>query len=190
VTLAKRVDGLVTPVGGEQTSEVYPLDGGAARSPAVVAFQQRTWQMQRAVLGANAAATEIVTRIQSLKRALQETPGLDGRLGTDVRGIETRLRDLQEALNGDPTVSRRQEASPPSLSSRLTGIAGGVWSGTLGDVTDTHKRQYDVVAQEFGGILERLRALVEVDLKRVEDAAEAAGAPWTSGRVPRWPPPQ
>jgi hypothetical protein len=85
---------------------------------------------------------------------------------------------------------RRQEATPPSLSSRLGGIAGGVWSSTLGDVTDTHKRQYDIVAAEFGALLDRLRALVEVDLKRAEDAAEAAGVPWTSGRVPRWPPQQ
>ncbi|MBI2404086.1 MAG: glycosyl hydrolase, partial [Gemmatimonadetes bacterium] len=188
VTLAKRVDGVVTPVGGEQAVEVYPLDGGAARSPAVLAFQQKTWQLQRAVLGANAAATEVMVRIQSLKRALQETPGLDGQLGPDLGGIETRLRDIQEALNGDPTVARRQESTPPSLSSRLGRIAAGAWSGILGDVTDTHKRQYDIVAQEFGGLLERLRALVEVDLKRAEDAAEAAGAPWTSGRVPRWPP--
>ncbi len=189
VTLAKRVDGVVTPVGGEQAFDVYSLDGsGAARSPAVLAFQQRTWQLQRAVLGANAAATEVMARVQSLKRALEETPELDGRLGTDARGVETRLRDIQEALNGNPTVSRRQESTPPSLSSRLGQIAGGVWSGTLGDVTDTHKRQYDIVAQEFGGILERLRTLVDGDLKRLEDAAEAAGVPWTSGRLPKWPP--
>lgn len=187
VSLAKRVDGVATPVGTPQAFEVYPLEGGAARSPAVLAFQQQTWQLQRAVLGANAAASEVMAQVQALKRAIQDTPGLDGGLSAEVRGIETRLRDIQEALNGDPTVSRRQESAPPSLSSRLSRIAGGVWSGTLGDVTDTHQRQYEIVAAEFGGILERLRALVEVDLKRLEDAAEAAGVPWTSGRLPRWP---
>ena len=41
---------------------------------------------------------------------------------------------------------------------------------------------------EQGGILERLRKVVDVDLKRVEDAAETAGAPWTSGRIPTWKP--
>jgi len=188
VSLAKRVDGKVAPLGAAQSFEVYALDGGAARSPAVLAFQQKTWQLQRAVLGANAAATEVMTRIQSLRRAIQETPGLDDGLEGGVRSIEARLRDLQDALNGDPTVSRRQESTPPSLSSRLSRIAGGVWSGTLGDVTDTHKRQYDVVAREFGGILNQLRTLVEADLRRLEDAAEAAGVPWTSGRLPRWPP--
>ena len=30
--------------------------------------------------------------------------------------------------------------------------------------------------------------VVETDLKRVEDSAEAAGVPWTSGRLPAWKP--
>jgi hypothetical protein len=66
-------------------------------------------------------------------------------------------------------------------------LGGGVWSGTLGDVTDTHKQQYEIVAREFPGVLEKLRSVIEVDLRRVEEAAEAAGVPWTSGRVPKWP---
>jgi len=31
-----------------------------------------------------------------------------------------------------------------------------------------------------------LRALITVDLVSLENAAEAAGAPWTPGRVPTW----
>jgi adenylosuccinate synthase len=58
----------------------------------------------------------------------------------------------------------------------------------LGDVSDTHKRQYEIVASEFGVVVERLRRLVELDLRRVEQTAEAQGVPWTSGRMPRWPP--
>ncbi len=188
VSLAKRVGGVVTPLAEAQSFEVYPLDAGAQRSPAVLAFQEKTWQLLRAVLGANALATETMNQIQQLKRAVQETPGIDDRLAGEVRGVEARLRDLQEALNGDPTVARRQESAPPSLASRLSGLGSGVWSGTLGDVTDTHKRQYEIAAQEFPKILESLRAVIDVDLKRVEDAAEAAGVPWTSGRLPKWPP--
>jgi len=46
----------------------------------------------------------------------------------------------------------------------------------------------DIVAAEFEKILAQLRPLVQTELKRVEDAAEAAGAPWTSGRIPEWRP--
>jgi hypothetical protein len=54
-------------------------------------------------------------------------------------------------------------------------------------VTGFHREQYDIVAGEFGEILSRLGKLIGTDLKRIEDAAEAAGAPWTSGRIPNWP---
>ena len=45
-----------------------------------------------------------------------------------------------------------------------------------------------VVAAEFEKVLAQLRPVIDTDLRRVEDAAEAAGAPWTSGRVPVWKP--
>ena len=76
----------------------------------------------------------------------------------------------------------------PSLLNRLGGITGGLWSNTLDAPTATHRRQYDIVAAEFAKVLAQLKPIVETDLKRVEDAAEAAGAPWTPGRIPAWRP--
>jgi len=34
-------------------------------------------------------------------------------------------------------------------------------------------------------VLTRVTQLVDVELKGVEDAAERAGVPWTSGRIPK-----
>jgi hypothetical protein len=189
VTLAKRVDGVVTTIGEPQTFAVAPLDSGTtSRSAAVVAFQQKTAALQRALLGANAVVNETMGRIQLLKRAIQETPTADDKLGTEVRRIEGQLRQIQITLSGNPTVARRQEPTPPSLLNRVNGIANSLWSNTMEDATATQKRQYEIAAGELGGLLDRLRTLVEQDLKRVEDQAETAGVPWTSGRVPVWKP--
>lgn len=189
VGLSKRVDAVETPLSEPQSFEVYHLDQDRSpRSAAVVAFQRQTAELQRAVLGTNALIGETLNRIEALKRALQETPAPTAELSRQLRVLEERLRDVQEELNGDPTRSRRQEPSPPSLASRLNRISASLWSSTLGEVTATQRRQYEIVAAEFGGILERLRTLLEVDLERLEEAAEQAGAPWTSGRIPRWRP--
>jgi len=189
VALAKRVDGVVTTIGEPQTFAVAPLDSSVTpRSAAVVAFQQKTAALQRALLGANAVANETMSRIQLLKRAIQETPTADDKLGAEVRRIEAELRQIQMSLSGDPTVARRQEPTPPSLLNRVNGIANSLWSNTMEDATATQKRQYEIAAGELGGLLDRLRPLVEQDLKRVEDQAETAGVPWTSGRVPVWKP--
>jgi hypothetical protein len=109
-------------------------------------------------------------------------------LGTEVRRIESQLRTIQTAFSGDPTVARRQEPTPPSLLNRVNGIANSLWSNTMEDATATQKRQNEVAAGELGTLLERLRTLVEQDLKKIEDQAETAGVPWTSGRVPVWKP--
>lgn len=189
VTMARRVDGVTTPVGEPQRFEVYLLDGDASpRTPAIVAFQQETARLQRAVMGTSALITETLTRVQALRRALAETPGADDRLANQARTIETRLREVQMALSGDPTMSRRSEPSPPPLLGRLNGITNSLWSNTLGNPTSTQRRQYDVVAAEFEKVMAQLRPLIETDLRRVEEQAEAAGAPWTPGRIPVWRP--
>ena len=189
VAMAKDVDGVITPVGAPQAFDVYLLDGAATpRSAAVVAFQEKTAGLQRAVLGANAAVGEAMERLQALERALEQTQAPVDSLTMRARSLETQLRDVQQSLAGDPTVARHNEPSPPSLMSRLNDVSGGLWSSTLGDATNTQKRQYEIVAGQFGGILARLRPLIDVDLKQLEDAAEAAGAPWTSGRIPKWEP--
>jgi photosystem II stability/assembly factor-like uncharacterized protein len=188
VTLARRVDGMVTPIGGPQTVEVYLLDGDrVARSPAVLAFQQRARSLQRAMLGTNAAVNEAMSRVGLLERALAQASAPDQLTG-DLDGVRDSLRALQDALSGDPTAERRQESSPPSLLDRLGRITGGAWSSSLGEPTATQQRQYEIVAAEFEGLLARVRRAIETDLKRVEDAAETAGAPWTSGRIPAWRP--
>ena len=88
-------------------------------------------------------------------------------------------------LTGDKTRARRNEPTAPSISDRVDQIVGGSWFNTQSP-TATHRHDYDVAAGQFAEVLDRLRALVEQDLKGLEDKAELAGAPWTPGRLPRW----
>jgi photosystem II stability/assembly factor-like uncharacterized protein len=186
VAIAKVVDGVVTPLGQPQNVEVYQLEPVAApRTAAALAFERRSAALQRAVLGANAAAGDAAGRVELLQRALHDTPGATPQMLADVLALGDTLRTLQWTFNGDPTMERRQESSPPSMMDRLRRFTGG-WSSSLGDPTASQERQYEIVAGEFGALLQRLRRTIEVDLKRIEDAAEAAGAPWTTGRIPNW----
>jgi hypothetical protein len=52
--------------------------------------------------------------------------------------------------------------------------------------TQTHVEDYNIAAAEFAGQLDKLHVLVEVELAKLEKDMEAAGAPWTPGRVPVW----
>jgi photosystem II stability/assembly factor-like uncharacterized protein len=190
VTLAKRVGGVTTPLSEPRTFRTTPLGEASLPDPdreALLAFQRKTGRLQRAVMGAIRSAGEAQVRIDHLKKALADTPGADPKLADEVRAIEGRLKDLRVELTGDDTVARRNEPTAPSIADRVQQVVFGHWYATT-DATATHRRNYEIASGQFAPVLERLRALVLVDLKRIEDAAEKAGAPWTPGRVPEWKP--
>ena len=190
VSLAKRVEGKLVPLAGPVSFDIAPLGGDTLPPPdraKLLAFQQKTGRLQRAVLGAARAMDEAQARIDNLKVALRDTPKADARLHDDVRAIEARLKDLRTQLSGDSTVSRRNEPVPPSILGRVDQVVSGHWYATA-DATATHVRNYEIAAKEFAPVLSGLRTLMLTDLTRLENAADAAGAPWTPGRVPDWKP--
>jgi len=188
VALAKRVDGVTTPLGTPQRFDVYLLDSdeNAGRSAAIIAFQEQASKLQRAMMGANSLAGELANRVTALRRAIEETPGAPAQLSTDVRTIDADLRAIREQLDGDPTLNRRQEPTPPSLMGRMQVMTQGARS--LEPPTATQRRQYDILSTEFASLLVRLRAIADTRLRAAETGAEQAGAPWTPGRIPEWKP--
>jgi hypothetical protein len=74
---------------------------------------------------------------------------------------------------------------PPSISDRVGDIVGSQRTA-IARPTQTQINQYSAAAQEFEITLAQLRQLIEVDLARLEKEMEAAGAPWTPGRIPEW----
>jgi photosystem II stability/assembly factor-like uncharacterized protein len=187
VELGRRVDGVHTAVGEVQTFTVKPLPNTslpAADRRALAAFQQQTAELLRAALGARATVGESQDRVAHLKQAVLDTPRADATLRQDVVGLENRLADLLVELEGDPTVGDRNEPVAPALLARVQEIVYGSW-GSTAEATATHRRNYEIGAQQLGAFLPKLRQLV-ADLEAVEARAESLGAPWTPGRVPSW----
>jgi photosystem II stability/assembly factor-like uncharacterized protein len=188
VSFAMRADGKDAPFGTPQEFEVAALNLSSlpeADRAQLLAFQKKTASLQRAVLGAVAASRDTQEKLDALKRAIQETPGAAPTLAADVRALDTRLKDLQVALAGDTVMERRYDAVSPSIQERVNSIVRTHWNTTSAP-TGTSLQAYEIAADEFAGVLERLRQLVDVDLRKLEAALEAAGGPWTPGRVPVW----
>jgi hypothetical protein len=89
------------------------------------------------------------------------------------------------ALSGDATARRRNINTPPSINDRV-GYVVGAQRMSISRPTQTQINQYTAAAQDFEAVLAQLRQLIEVDLARLEKQLEAAGAPWTPGRIPEW----
>jgi hypothetical protein len=185
VELAKIVDGEMISLSGPQSFTVIPLGLNKLEEKdrtALLEYQKEVGELQRAMAGAGAAAGEMARRLQFMKKALLDTPGAGPELLKAARGLETRLADLQRELYGDYTRAGRSEASSPSLMRRLD-----MQLRSTAPVTETNRRGYTIAADGFEALLPKLRQLIEVDLPKLEEEMEAAGAPWTPGRaLPRW----
>ncbi|HYH46741.1 MAG TPA: glycosyl hydrolase, partial [Thermoanaerobaculia bacterium] len=190
VELARVVDGQVTQLGEAATFQTTPV--GTASLPAadraeVLAFQRKTANLQRAVLGAVEAVGEAQERLTLIRKALVDTPAADPALILRARQLDQRLRDLSEKLTGDELAPARNEPAAPSIADRLGGIIFGHWTSTSAP-TKTFQDDYAIAAEAFAPVLQEVRQLIEVDLAQLEKEMEAAGAPWTPGRVPAWQP--
>ena len=188
VTLSLRQSGRETAA-GTQTFHAVPLGQGAlsaADRARVAAFHQQSARLQRAALGTNAALGEAENRLAMLRRAIDATPGAPATLSERGRALLARLRDQRRELSGDPVLEGAQEPTPPTLLDRVQRVVGNTWSNTQAP-TATHRHNYDIASQQLAEFLPRLKTAVD-ELRKLEEDAEAAGAPWTPGRIPVWKP--
>jgi photosystem II stability/assembly factor-like uncharacterized protein len=188
VRMFQKVDGAVTELGGAQNFKVMAEGAGSLNESDRVAleeFQRRAARLYRAVSGALHTAEDVETRLKAIRSALRETPAGEKQLGTSADLIEQHDREILRALRGDTELQKRSEPVRSSISDRVNAILEGE-RFSLAKPTQSHIDDYSIAAADFTEQLAKLHALVEVDLAKLEKDMEAAGAPWTPGRVPEW----
>jgi hypothetical protein len=188
VRLFQKVNGVVSELASAQNFQVV-ADGVSALSPedraAQQEFHRKVAHLFRAVSGAVHTAEDVEVRLKSIREALRETPTVEKQLGGVADSIEQRDREILRVLRGDKELQKRNEPVPSSINDRVTNVMEGE-RFALARPTQSHVDSYNIAADEFADQLAKLHALVEVDLVKLEKDMEAAGAPWTPGRVPDW----
>jgi len=190
VSMSAEVDGVTTELVSAVSFEVAPLDLSSTPAPdrmVQLEFQRKVARLHRAVRGAGRTASEVRQQLAHARQAVMATPGLDPSIWTDLVSLEARLRVVDIALHGDPTLTRREEAQAPSISERVALIVDNQWSASAAP-TGTEIDGYRIAADAFAPVLQELRTLIEKDLPAIDARLDAAGAPWTPGRLPQWTP--
>jgi len=188
VRMFEKVGGAVTELAGPQAFKVATEGSSsmnAADRAAQEQFLRKVTGLYRAVYGAQHTAEDVQSRLKAIREALRETPAVEKQLGAVADGLEQRDREILRALRGDVEVAKRSEPVPSSIGDRVNSIMEGE-RFSLAKPTQSHMESYNIAGEEFREQLAKLRALVDVDLTKLEKDMEAAGAPWTPGRVPEW----
>jgi hypothetical protein len=188
VKLFQRVAGKVTPLAGPTEFNVL-LDPQIATDPAdikeLTAFHRQTLKLQRALNGATSVASEVSSRLEQMRRALEAAPKADEAARTKVRELIAANRKILLMIRGDTILRARQENVPESISDRVA-FAVGSSSRYLGKPTGTQKDSYSIAGKEFAVQLVKLKKLIEVELPALEKKLDNFDAPWTPGRLPEW----
>jgi len=187
VSLSKVIDGEVTELVEPQSFEVIPLElatFAAKDRDEVLAFQKKAAGLQRAVRGAQRVIGEVNTRLAHIRQAILDTPAADPALLAETRAIEKRITAMTTKLSGDRTLSRLQEPTPTSINQRVSIAVSN--QNVTSPPTQTQRDAYTQAGAQFAPLLDELRKLVTEDLAALEEKLEAAGAPWTPGRLPQW----
>ncbi len=186
VSLAKRVEGAVTPLPGTQTVDVV-AEGPATREDraAMAEFQEKLAKLQKALTATTQTSTEAGTRLSAIRRAIDATPSLPSKLREETLKLERQLDQINIALSGDRVWRATNEGIPASISDHVQAAASPT-RGTTGRPTRTAMEQYQIASDELAVEIPKLRKLFETDIRALEKQLDAAGAPPTPGRLPDW----
>ena len=188
VRMFQKIGGAVTELAGPQSFKVT-TEQSASMTPADRAAQEeflrKVSRLYRAVYGATRTADDAQNRLKEIREALHETPAAEKQLGSTADALEQRDREILRALRGDIEIAKRNEPIPSSIGDRIVTIIEGE-RFSMAKPTQSDIESSGIAAGEFADQLSKLRTLVDIDLAKLEKDMEAAGAPWTPGRVPEW----
>ena len=102
-----------------------------------------------------------------------------------MRALTKQTQEVLRALRGDVLLRERNENVPPAIADRVAAVVDAT-RFLIAKPTGTQREAYRVASADLAREVARLRKLIDVDVKELEKALDAAGAPWTPGRLPAW----
>lgn len=177
----------VRELGAAQGFEVksVPNVRGNVDLVAAAAFQGRVAELARRLAITESEIGQLHGELRRVRATLIATPRAAPALHAQLDSIMASLAGFERRLSGDPARARLNQSNERSISER-------VWTatstfGTRLPATATQREQAELAEGELAAVAREWRAFVDGDVARLRAALEAAGAPWTPGRVGRVP---
>lgn len=181
VSLAKIEKGNITELAGPVSFNVKPLKNTTLPAPnrsEVVAFQRKVSDLSRAVNGARSTLNEVKNQLKHINIAIQRVEAPYETFYSQVKDIEQKISDIEIKLLGDRVAQRLDKGVPPSVVARVLRINYEQFSSTA-QTTKTHQDSYNIAVEEFKPLLQQIKQIVNVDMKKLHQDLEKVGAPYT-----------
>ncbi len=153
---------------------------------AVRAFAEKVASLQRAVAAGQQFSAAMKERMRLIQKAIQQSNRTPETQLASLNQMQLQLEQMNEELNGDASLSRREFETLPGISGRVSSVVYGLFYIT-GAPTQTWQDNFTYAGKLYSRWLEKLEVLNK-ELLDLENSLELDGAPYTPGRFPRWKP--
>ncbi len=187
VSLSKYQDGKFTELVSPREFTCKPLKNTGIPAEDKIAldkFNKKVAELTRAISGADKYRKSLDEKIKYFEKAVIDGAGVPDKSYDTVIKIKKELDDFNRKLNGDPLLEHYEGASSTSVKQRVDMITSSLWNTTSAP-TETYIKSYEYAANQFGGLLAKLKSIDE-EVKSLESILEKYGAPYTPGRFPEW----
>ena len=183
VTMAKRVDGVVTAVGDPQSFDVTPnreptLPGSTQEQRVV--FENQVDELRRAAEGTVKAIDEIVLELDAIKEVLLRSTA-DASLYEIANSIKQRASIQRDRLATNETRALYKEFDEMPVQQRLWHARYAARTNAYGP-TPEQRESFETARSIYADTKQQLSELFEVEYRGLKTALDAAGVPWSPGR--------
>ncbi len=184
VSMSKVINGIEIPIGEAQSFNLKPLGNLSlpANNPvALEYFKKEAAGVYAAAEGLTHYVDDMLNNVKALKTALINGGGSTQEDLMRADEYIAELREMKRILSGDEIIEGLNENESPNLNWRISAVTYGAYHGS--DATQTLKDNLQIVKN---GVKEMIRDVKVLDqkLQILESRANAAGSPWSPGRIP------
>jgi hypothetical protein len=188
VHMLKYMNGEVSELAEAVSFKLKDLDNRtipASDRSAMIKFKMKTLALDNALRAVGRAISEMNGKLTAYRAATKafNTPVANKLLG-EIDELEQLIKDVELALNGEATNRVLDIDGDYTLRSRARNAAFDNMRATT-NITGTSKRNYEIAADEFAPILEKVKDLQD-EFGRMDQQLTDMGAPLTPGRLPDW----
>ena len=182
VTLAKKIDGIVTNLTEPKSFEVIPLGKGALKGKSydeINSFRKDYHGFAQDLKATNTKLSNNMKLLDAMKLALNKSENVNTDLYSRVRKLKENLLSIDKELSGDKTKAEIGEPSDPNANSRSNMYASILSNSTYGP-TEHHIEMFNNSKKRLDRVKVKLKD-IEPSIDQLLSDLKDAGAPWIEG---------
>lgn len=186
VSLSKYEDGILTELVAPVsfTCKLLQQSSLPVNMQENLVFYKQVASLRKAVSATTDIFSTMRSRLNNINAAAQDISASPKAILEKAYQLSLQLNEIGIQLTGDPTKSRREFETTPSISGRVGDVEGGVWNNTSA-ITATYRNDYAIASKGLTVVLNAMRKL-DAEIEALEKQLELNKAPYTPGRWPDW----